>query len=67
LNKFDRSEHKFFPPTGMASFWTHISKAVETVADDGEVHENFENIIDKKQTEAIKKQRCVCAKVFIYF
>jgi hypothetical protein len=51
----------------MASFWTHISKAVETVADDGEVHENFENIIDKKQTEAIKKQRCVCAKVFIYF
>lgn len=48
----------------MASFWTHIPKAIETVVDNGEVRENNDNIQDKKLTEQNQKQRCVCAKVF---
>lgn len=61
--RFLSSEHKFFPPTGMASFWTHLPKSVEIVSDVADVKENNENITDFRYLEQKEKQRCVCAHV----
>lgn len=59
-----RSEHKFFPPTGIASFWTHIPNTIEIIEDVDGVTENLHNIISIKYNNTNeKKQRCQCAAV----
>ena len=63
FNIKSRSEHKFFPPTGMASFWTHLPKSLEILDDVTDVKENFDNINEPKYKENTQKQRCVCSQV----
>jgi hypothetical protein len=62
-----RSDHKFFPPTGMASFWNSVTGAVELTGDLAEVTEDKTNVTTKLYDSEHKKQRCMCAKVSHFF
>lgn len=60
---FIRSDHQFFPPTGMASFWNNIGKSVETIDDLQGVKEDRENLIVEKYTQTDASMRVCCNKV----
>ena len=47
----------------MASFWTSLPNAIESLQDAESVKENFDNIVDLKSIEHSQKQRCVCSQV----
>lgn len=50
-----RSDHKFQTPTGMASFWTSNSGAVELLDDVHDIKEDKTNITSKLINESHKK------------
>eukprot|EP01016_Furgasonia_blochmanni_P005321 TRINITY_DN1206_c0_g2_i7.p1 TRINITY_DN1206_c0_g2~~TRINITY_DN1206_c0_g2_i7.p1 ORF type:complete len:264 (+),score=61.41 TRINITY_DN1206_c0_g2_i7:64-855(+) len=64
--KLFSSDHKFFPPTGMASFWHHIENNVETVDDTGDSKEDNTNLVigkyAKEEARPKEKQRAICRK-----
>jgi len=59
-NALFKSDHKFQPPTGMASFWNHNSHAVELIDDIGEVKEDKVNIHPSNEMNSKSEKRRVC-------
>jgi len=50
----------------MASFWNSVKGAIELADDVAELKEDKTNLTTKLYEGDHKKQRCMCAKVFIY-
>ena len=61
----NRSDHKFFPPTGMASFWTSMKDAVKFEDDVETVKTDNENLTSQLYDNDQKEKRIVCGKVRI--
>lgn len=64
-NNYHRSEHKFFPPTGIASFWDTVKNTVTFAKDVRNVTTDNENLTSKEYDNDKKDKRVVCRKVSI--
>jgi len=61
-SKLFLSDHKFFPPTGTASFWTSITGAVKLHDDVENIKTDNENLTTKLYDNEQKEKRVVCSK-----
>mmetsp|Transcript_14171 Transcript_14171/g.16344 ORF Transcript_14171/g.16344 Transcript_14171/m.16344 type:complete len:260 (-) Transcript_14171:43-822(-) len=62
FNNLFLSDHQFQAPTGMPSFWNHISNSITVTGDTEGVKEDKENLLLEKYVNVTATMRVCCSK-----